>query len=101
MHRTINVSDVVANPFRHIDRYPISEDKIAALVASMNRTGFWPNVLCRHVNGKYQLAYGHHRWIAYERKYGRDGTIDLIVKDLSDEVMLRVMADENMREWGA
>jgi hypothetical protein len=100
MHKLIPLADVVANPFRHMDRYPISEEKIEALMASMDRTGYWENVVGRQKNGKVELAYGHHRWIAFGRKFGKDAKMGLIIKPLSDEDMLHMMADENMQEFG-
>jgi hypothetical protein len=98
--RTVPLSLIDPNPFRHLDRYPICEDKVTALMASMERTGYWGNVVARKVGDRYQLAYGHHRRIAFERKFGEGASMDLIVKDLSDEDMLHMMADENMAEFG-
>ncbi len=66
----------------------------------MDRTGFWDNVVARPVGKKYQLAYGHHRLVAFREKYGDDADITLIVRDLSESDMLRIMADENMAEFG-
>ena len=100
MHKEVSVKDVLPNPFRHMNIYPISDEKVDALVESMNRTGFWDNVVARKVGENYELAYGHHRWVAYLRKYGKEGTIKLIIKPLSDADMLHMMADENMAEWG-
>lgn len=99
MHKAIPLTSIDPNPFRHMDRYPINDDKIADLIGSMNRTGYWDNVVARKQNGRYQLAYGHHRWIAFKKKYGKNAEMTLIVRDLSDEDMLRVMADENMQEF--
>ena len=99
MQKTFPLSKVVANPFRNMDRYPINEEKISELCSSMESTGFWENVVCRLKNNKYELAYGHHRWIAYKKKYGDKAKITLIIRDVSDEDMLRMMANENMDEW--
>jgi ParB-like chromosome segregation protein Spo0J len=92
MHKAVPLSLIDPNPFRAMDRYPINQDKIAALMASMNRTGYWGNVVARKAGDRYQLAYGHHRWIAFKKKFGKDATMQPIVSDLTDEEMIRVMA---------
>ena len=65
--KTVAVSDVGPNPFRHLDRYPINREKVEALKLSFKDTGVWPNLLGRKARGDaakkyaYELAYGHHR----------------------------------------
>jgi hypothetical protein len=92
------------NPFREHEDYPILEEKVRALMASIKSTGFWDNVLARPSptrSGRYQLAYGHHRVHALERLYGKDSLfeIDIPVRQLDDRNMLRIMANENAHEW--
>lgn len=94
------IKDIKANPFRHIDRYPIRKDKVAALRESIRTTSFWDNVVARRRNGHAEIAYGHHRLIALTEEYGPDHEVDLIVRDLPDDAMLQIMARENMEEWG-
>jgi len=94
------VADIRPNPFRHIDRYPIRADKVTALRESLRSTGFWGNVVARTVNGKAEIAYGHHRLAALKAEYGGREEVDLIIRKLSDEQMLQIMARENMEEWG-
>jgi hypothetical protein len=48
----------------------------------------------------FELAYGHHRMKAFERKYGRRAQMGLIIRDISDADMLRMMADDNMDIYG-
>ena len=96
---TFKLKDVRANPFRNIDRYPIQPDKIEALRASIQTTGFWSNVVARVVDGYAEITYGHHRLAALREEYGEDHQINLIIRDLDDEDMLRMMADENRPEW--
>ena len=43
----IQLKNVRPNPFRHIDRYPIREEKIAALKKSISDTDFWENLVAR------------------------------------------------------
>jgi len=37
----ITVKNLLPNPFRHLDRYPIRQDKVEALKASIASTEFW------------------------------------------------------------
>ncbi|MEK6277745.1 MAG: ParB/RepB/Spo0J family partition protein [Actinomycetota bacterium] len=94
------VKNIEPNPFRHIERYPIQPAKVTALRESLQTTGFWGNVVARPHNGKVEIAYGHHRLAALKEEYGPNHKIELIVRELPDEVMLQIMARENMEEWG-
>lgn len=114
----VKLKNVMANPFRDMDRYPIHPQKILQLKASINSTGFWDNVVARQspdTNGKIELAYGHHRWTALMEMANEGATIlidgkkkklsmstefDWIVRALDDEEMLKIMAHENLDEWG-
>lgn len=96
----IAVKNLLPNPFRHLERYPIDRDKVEALKLSIKDTTFWDNLMGRASSvaiGKYELAYGHHRKIALEELGVKE--IDIPIRDLSDEVMLKVMAHENREEW--
>src|SRR5881392_1032941 len=95
------IEDIQSNPFRHLEHYPIRRDKVEALIRSINTTGFWENVVGRLIDdGKAQLAYGHHRHLALQELYPPDHEVDLIIRDLDDTAMLRIMAAENQEEWG-
>lgn len=90
----IAVNDLEPNPFRQIERYPIDRAKVEALKTSIKETSFWDNILVRKRNGKYQIAYGHHRRIALIElgiKY-----VDIPVRDIDDATMVRIMAEENL-----
>jgi hypothetical protein len=95
----VKIGDLTPNPFRNIAHYPIDKVKVEALAASIGQTGFWDNILARKVNGKVQIAYGHHRLAALRKVKGTDDVIDIPVKDLDDATMLKIMANENMDEW--
>lgn len=97
----VRIDHLDANPFRHIDRYPIREEKITALVESINSTGFWDNMVGRVVGDRVQIAYGHHRREALRRTYGPDYEVGIVVRDFTDDQMLQIMARENMEEWGS
>ena len=92
----IMVKDLVSNPYRQMEKYPIDRAKVEALKTSIKDTGFWDNLLVRKKNGKYQIAYGHHRLLAI-RELGIE-KIEAPVRDLEDAAMLRIMAEENI-EW--
>lgn len=97
----VRIDHLDANPFRHIDRYPIREDKITALIESINSTGFWDNMVGRQVGDRVQIAYGHHRREALTRVFGPDHEVGIVVRDFTDDDMLKIMARENMEEWGS
>lgn len=100
--QTFRIGDVRANPFRDIEHYPLQPAKIKALRASINNTDFWPTVVARlHSDGYPEIAFGHHRLAAAREEFGEDGRIPLNIKQLSDERMLKMMADENKLEYAA
>ena len=92
------------NPFRDTERYPYDEAKIAALRESIRETGFWDNILARPDpadDGFFESAYGHHRLKALELELGPSGEIGLESRQLTDEQMLKILARENMQQWGS
>lgn len=100
----IRINQLIPNPFRNIKQYPINRDKVKALSRSIDDTGFWDNILARESpteKAKYEIAYGHHRWKALHKLYGEDSRkiIDIPIKDLDDEMMLKIMANENATDW--
>ena len=117
----VKVSDIHPNKFRDMDKYPINETKVAALVESIQTTDFWDNVLARPLNNQVdgvddadlvehlkglseadfpvELAYGHHRLEAIKR-CGID-EINIPVKQIDDEIMLKIMANENKGDWAS
>lgn len=99
MHQLVPISKLKANPFRHLEDYPIDQDKIAELERSFEQTGFWDNILARENGSGYEIAYGHHRLTALRKKFGERKKVGIIVRPLSDEDMLRIMAAENAEEY--
>jgi len=98
----IRVKNLLPNPFRNIDAYPIDREKIRQLRNSIRETTFWDNILARPApqnQGNYQIAYGHHRLIAIKEEFGQESVVDIPVRNLSDENMLKIMANENMEQW--
>jgi ParB-like chromosome segregation protein Spo0J len=95
----VKIKDLQPNPFRNTEHYPINREKVESLKASIQETTFWDNILARKADGKFQLAYGHHRLKALQELGTKE--IDIPVKDLDDTTMLKIMANENMEEWGS
>src|SRR5262245_56106950 len=100
----IKLKDLEPNPFRNIKEYPIKKDKVKSLVKSINDTTFWDNIVVRESptkKGKYEVAYGHHRLMALQHIYGKNSRheVDIPKRDLSDEMMLKIMANENAAMW--
>jgi hypothetical protein len=122
----VSLSLIQANPYRDMDKYPISESKVKALLESIRQTDFWDNLLarpagnqitledgtvlqgqemieylrdCEDADFPVELAYGHHRWVAVEKTGMTE--IDIPVKSIEDEVMLKIMANENKGDWAS
>ena len=95
----ISVKELRPNPFRHLERYPISREKVEALKQSIKDTEFWDNLLVRKApdGDGYEMAYGHHRYIALKEL--RVDEIDVPVRKLDDATMIKIMARENKEEW--
>lgn len=92
----ILISAIDANPHRDLARNPVSEEQVIKLVESINRTGFWDNLVIRphpEVPNRFQLAYGHNRLAACVRAGITE--VDLPVRELADYDMLCCMIDEN------
>lgn len=99
---SVRIQDLRPNPFRRLDEYPIDRKKVEALKESIRSTGFWSNIVGRpRDDGTVEIAFGHHRWIALKEEAGDGEEVQIIVRDLSNEQMIRMMARENMEEWGS
>lgn len=101
MLKSIAIKNLVPNPFRRLDEYPILREKVDPLKESIRSTGFWGTIVGRPTeNGKVEIAFGHHRRIALQEVYDGDHEVEIIVRGLSNDDMLKMMARENMEEWG-
>jgi hypothetical protein len=99
MWKKIVIKDLKPNPFRNIKEYPIDRNKVQTLIKSIKSTSFWDNILVREGSGGYEIAYGHHRLVALKEVYKPTDEVQLQVRDLKDEEMLRIMAEENMEQY--
>lgn len=97
----IAVKNLRPNPFRKMKTYPISREKIEALKISIKDTSFWDNILARpHPTNKgvFEIAYGHHRLKVLQTL--KIKTVDIPIRDLDDALMIKIMANENLDDWG-
>jgi len=95
----VPLGDIEKNPFRHFDTYGLQAWKIDELKESMKETGVWENIVGRRrKDGKVEIAYGHHR-VAAAKALGLK-TIPIIIKDLTDDRMRKMMIRENREQWG-
>lgn len=98
----VKVEQLRPNPFRRMDKYPIIYDKVEKLKNSISETSFWDNILARKKNENghepvFEIAYGHHRLKAI-KDLGIE-EVDIPVRELDDETMIKIMANENMEDW--
>jgi len=97
----VEIKNLKPNPYRDMENYPINENKVQALMDSIEQTGFWDNILARKINGSVQIAYGHHRLEALKKLFKPTDEVDIPVKELNESTMLKIMANENMDDWKA
>jgi 5-methylcytosine-specific restriction endonuclease McrA len=95
----VKIKDLKPNPYRDMENYPINQDKVQHLIASIKQTDFWDNVIARKSNGEIQIAYGHHRLEALKKVKKPTDEIEVPIKDLSDALMIQIMAKENDNDW--
>src|SRR5262252_7418345 len=98
----IKLEDIKPNPFRDLDTFPTQPAKVEALRESYRATGgVWPNIVVRPTgNGKVEQAYGHNRTAAAIAEYGRKHEIEVVPRKLDDSNMLKMMAHDNLEEYG-
>lgn len=102
MLKRVKLSSLQPNPWRHFETYKIVKDKVETLKESISATGFWEGqIMARPVKGGYQIAWGHHRWVAAKEALGEGAYIGIVVTELSDDDMLRRMARENSEIYDA
>ena len=95
----LKLKDVQNNPFRDLKGNPLIEAKIEELVNSIEVSGYWDNCVVTKREGKYCLAYGHHRLEAAKRTGLTEA--DFIVKDLNDDMLIKIMDLENRETYAS
>lgn len=94
------LKDVLPNPYRNLEAYPINRDKVEELKESIGSTEFWDNLLARpHGEGQAQIAYGHHRLVTLQELYSPEHEINLILREMSEAEMLQIMFRENSETY--
>ncbi len=101
----IQIKQLRPSPFRDLEKNPVPAEKVRMLVKSIKETGFWDNTPCRQhptEKGAYQLPAGHARLKALWETYGKISThtVDIPMRQLSDDMMVKMMAYENAGVWG-
>jgi len=97
--QNVPLSQIVNNPWRDLDLYPIDKEHIEELKQSIGDHGFFGGIKGRRVDGKVELGCGHARI-----KAARDAkleTVPIFIDDLDDDDMLRLMSDENATQSGS
>lgn len=95
----VKLKDIKPNPFKkRINKGRLSKEKIERLAESIEKDGFWDNVMGRKHEGEIQIAYGHHRLAAAKKVYGPNHCIDLKLEKLDESQMLRILANENVAQ---
>ena len=122
----IKLAKVLDNPYRDRNLNPTTDVKKADIKESIDQTGFWDNLLVRVRNNEmpdgtaikdavhlaelldtgaldldaaqFELAYGHHRIDVLREMNWED--MDVPVKYITDEKMIRIQANENKDGWG-
>ena len=95
-HQEISVDAIDPNPHRNFERNPIKPEQVRVIAESIDRTGFWDNIVVRRhptKPGRFELAYGHNRLEACRLK--AIAIVVLPVRELGELDMFRTMKDEN------
>lgn len=120
------MANIHPNKYRDFNMAPIKEDKVKSLMGSIEKTDFWNNMNLRFkdnmladgtkitsqeqiasliANGhafdgeQYEIPYGHQRLAALQRLEWSE--VELPLKFIDDETMLRMMAEENKEGYGS
>jgi ParB/RepB/Spo0J family partition protein len=94
----VPLDEIVDNPWRDKRVYPIDQDHVAELAASIKDHEFFQSLKGRRRNGQIEIGCGHAR-VAAARKRGLE-TVPIFLDDLDDDGMLRLMVDENALQAG-
>lgn len=91
----IKLSNILPSPYRVFNLNPINEQKIEKLIQSIEESKLW-RIIVRPspiIEGKYELAFGHHRYEAAKRAGLKEADFD--VQDLTNEQMINMLANDN------
>lgn len=77
------------------DRIEINQDEISELAKSIFEIGQLQPIIARPVGDKFEIVAGHRRFLACSSLEA--GTVDAIVKEMTDEMASLVRATENLQ----
>ena len=119
----IQVSQLLPNPYRDLDLNPVDPGKVVGLVESFKDTTFWNNFIARCLNNEYngmtgkdlqeyldglieapadlkaEIGCGHNRCAALIE--AGITQIDIPINVIENEVMLKIMANDNKGQWAS
>ena len=81
------------DPPQDVFRDSIDPDKVRELAESVRSQGLYEPILVRPLNGRYEIVFGHRRWLAH-RLLG-EIKIKTIVREMSDQEVVEARAVEN------
>lgn len=81
------------DPPREADRDAIDPDKIRELGESIRSQGLLQPILCRPMNGRFEVVAGHRRYLAH-RLIG-EVKIKALVREMTDDQVMEARAVEN------
>lgn len=93
----IPIGKLKPNPYRNLATYPWDEEKLRDLQKSYAEVGMWEGIIARPSGKSFELPFAHHRVEAARRSEFE--TVPVIVKDLTDEQMIKMMAHENGEDY--
>ena len=93
VHKMVPMDLIDANPWRNLEDFPLEQNRLDALKASMADTGVWPRIMVREVGGRYQQVFGHHQFDVME-DFGIDKA-DVFITDMTDLEMKQALGHEN------
>lgn len=94
----LELSKLKPSKFRNFKLNPLDENKITALIDSINADEFWAHtVLTRKVGTEFEIVYGHHRVEAARRAGIKFAEIP--VEELDDAKALLKKSLENRKEY--
>ena len=93
----VPIGKIKPNPYRNLATYPWDEDKVADLQRSYAEVGMWEGVIARPAGSNYEIPFAHTRMEAARRSKFRE--VAIIVRDLTDEQMIKMMAHENSEDY--
>ena len=96
----VKLKDIGSNPLR-CEIGILSDRQINSIIESCETSEYGKYYQfdvrkAKGKKGKYELVYGHHRYKAFEKFYGKDHYVSIVIKDYDDDQMFVEMCRENL-----